>query len=242
MRILAGTSGYSYPKWRGIFYPESLPAERMLSFYATQLDTVEANATFYRMPRRDMLARWRAQVPEGFVITLKAPQRVTHVKRLRETEDAIGAFYGAASALGAALGAVLYQLPASLRKDLPRLTDFLAILPSGVRSAFEFRHPSWFADDVYAALSGAGAALCLADSEEATTPTVPTADFGYLRLRRPDYGEASLRSWTERIAAQRWSEALVYFKHEEAARGPALALLLRQMSGGGAASTASSSA
>ena len=201
----------------------------MLSYYATRLDTVEVNATFYRMPRAETLATWRAEVPDGFVFALKAPQRVTHVKRLRDVEDAMAVFYRASAELGPALGPVLYQLPPSFKKDLARLEEFLAILPAGGRATFEFRHPSWLSDEVFAALARRGVALCLAEDDEVTTPTVATADFGYLRLRRPGYTPADLRSWAERILAQRWGEALVYFKHEDEARGPAFALGLREL-------------
>ncbi len=232
MRVLTGTSGFSYQAWKGVFYPEGLPARRMLAHYATRLDSVEVNATFYRMPRPDSLAAWRAEVPEGFVFALKAPQRVTHVKRLRDVEDAVAAFHRAAAVLGPALGPVLYQLPPSLKKDLPRLEDFLAMVPASARIAFEFRHPSWLADDVHAALRGHGAALCLADADEATTPFIATADFGYLRLRRAEYAEADLRAWAERILEQGWGDAFVYFKHEDEARGPAFALALREVLNG----------
>jgi uncharacterized protein YecE (DUF72 family) len=201
----------------------------MLSYYATRFDTVEINATFYRMPRPDTLATWRAEVPAGFVFTLKAPQRVTHVKRLRDVEDSMTTFHRAAAELGPTLGPVLYQLPPSFKKDLSRLEDFLATVPAGGRATFEFRHPSWLSDDVFATLARRGAALCLAEDDEVTTPPVATADFGYLRLRRPGYTPADLRAWTERILRQPWSEALVYFKHEDEARGPAFALLLREL-------------
>jgi uncharacterized protein YecE (DUF72 family) len=231
VRVLTGTSGFSYPAWKGTFYPADLPSRRMLAHYATRLDTVEVNATFYRMPKADSLAAWRAEVPPGFVFALKAPQRVTHVKRLRGVEDALAAFYRASAELGPTLGPVLYQLPPSLKKDVPRLEEFLAALPGGGRSTFEFRHPSWFCDEVFTALSRSGAALCLAEDEKSASPRVATADFGYLRLRRPEYAEADLRAWAERILAQAWREALVYFKHEDEARGPAFALAMREVLG-----------
>ncbi len=224
MRVLAGTSGYSYPAWKGSFYPADLPAARMLATYAARLPVVEINATFYRMPQAKTLAAWRAQVPPGFVFALKAPQRITHVKRLAAAADDVGFFHSVAAELGAALGPVLWQLPPSLRKDLPRLRDFLALLPRGGRAAFEFRHPSWQADDVVAALTEAGAALCIADDEERSTPAVATAGFGYLRLRRPDYDDAALARWADTVRAQRWDDAFVFFKHEDEARGPAYAL------------------
>jgi uncharacterized protein YecE (DUF72 family) len=229
--VLTGTSGFSYPAWKGAFYPANVPASRMLAHYGTRLETVEVNATFYRMPRPETVAGWRAEVPGGFLFALKAPQRVTHVKRLRDVEDVVTAFYRVAAELGDRLGAVLYQLPPTLKKDLPRLEDFLDALPAGGRAAFEFRHGSWFSDEVYAALAEHCAALCLAEDDAATTAVVATADFGYLRLRRSEYAGEDLRGWAERILAQRWSEAFVYFKHEDEARGPAFALALRELTG-----------
>ncbi len=224
MRILAGTSGYSYPAWKGSFYPPGLPASRMLAAYADRLPVVEINATFYRMPQARTLATWRAGVPEGFVFALKGPQRITHQKRLAGAGDDVGFFLGAAAELGSGLGPVLWQLPPTLRKDLPRLREFLDLLPRGGRFAFEFRHDSWLADDVLAALAQAGAALCIADDESRTTPLVATAGFGYLRLRRQDYDEAALARWAETVRGQPWNDAFVFFKHEDEARGPEYAL------------------
>jgi uncharacterized protein YecE (DUF72 family) len=224
MRILAGTSGYSYPAWKGSFYPPATPAARMLAAYAARLPAVEINATFYRMPRPAMLAAWRAEVPGSFVFALKAPQRITHVKRLAGAEDEVAFFLRAAAELGPALGPVLWQLPPTFRKDLPRLRDFLALLPRGGRHALEFRHESWRSDDVLQALSAAGAALCVADDEAHTTPLAATAGFGYLRLRRPDYDDAALARWAALVRAQPWSDAFVFFKHEDEARGPDYAL------------------
>jgi uncharacterized protein YecE (DUF72 family) len=234
MRVLAGTSGFSYAAWKGRFYDAALPASRMLSAYAARLPTVEINATFYRMPKPSTLASWRAEVPSAFVFSLKAPQRVTHVKRLAGAADEVGFFLRAAAELGEQLGPVLWQLPPTLRKDVPRLRDFLALLPRGGRSAFEFRHESWRSDDVLAALSEAGAALCIADDEERSTPLAATARFGYLRLRRPDYDEAALSRWAEAILAQRWTDAFVFFKHEDEARGPELALRFGTFTGASA--------
>jgi uncharacterized protein YecE (DUF72 family) len=235
VRILAGTSGWSYPAWKGRFYPPDLPATRMLGAYATRLATVEVNNTFYRMPRPATLAGWRAEVPPGFVFALKAPQRVTHFQRLVGVEDAVAYFYRSAAELGADLGPVLFQLPPSLKKDLPRLRDFLALLPRGGRAALEFRHSSWHDDEVLAALADAGAALCIAEDEQAATPLVATASFGYLRLRRPDYDLRALAGWAERIRSQPWSEAFAFFKHEDEARGPEYALRMAELAGHGAA-------
>ncbi|HEX9049687.1 MAG TPA: DUF72 domain-containing protein [Anaeromyxobacter sp.] len=229
MRVLAGTSGYSYPAWKGSFYPEALPASRMLAAYAARLPVVEINATFYRMPQATTLAGWRARVPPGFVFALKGPQRITHVKRLAGAGEDVAFFHSVAAELGPALGPILWQLPPSLKKDLPRLRDFLALLPRGGRAAFEFRHASWHDDDVLAALSDAGAALCVADDGDRSTPVVATAGFGYLRLRRPDYDDAALARWARTVLAQRWDDAFVFFKHEDEARGPAYALRFRAL-------------
>jgi uncharacterized protein YecE (DUF72 family) len=226
MRVLCGTSGYSYAPWKGPFYPADLPSQKMLAFYSERLPTVEVNNTFYRMPSAKTLATWSDQVHGAFQFALKAPQRITHRQKLVDVSDSVSFLYRTLAELGAKLGPVLFQLPPSLRKDLPRLTAFLELLPRGPRAAFEFRHESWFADDVYEALRTRGAALCVAEAEELETPLVPTASFGYLRLRKPDYSGADLRAWAERILEQPWAEAFAFFKHEDAARGPQLALAL----------------
>jgi uncharacterized protein YecE (DUF72 family) len=224
MRILAGTSGYAYPAWKGAFYPPALPASRMLTAYAARLPAVEINATFYRMPQPRTLAAWRAQVPAAFVFALKAPQRITHLRRLVGVEDDVGFFLRTAGELGGALGPILWQLPPTLRKDLPRLRALLALLPRGGRHAVEFRHESWRSGEVLAALSDAGVALCVADDEAGTTPLAATAAFGYLRLRRQDYDDAALGRWADVVRTQPWSDAFVFFKHEDEARGPDYAL------------------
>jgi uncharacterized protein YecE (DUF72 family) len=224
MQVRAGTSGFSYAAWKGRFYPDKLPASRMLAAYATRLPTVEINATFYRMPRATTLAAWRAEVPPSFVFALKGPQRITHIKRLAGAAEEVAYFYRVAAELEGTLGPVLWQLPPSLKKDLGRLREFLELLPRGGRAAFEFRHATWFSDDVLQALSDTGAALCVADDEDRSTPLAATAPFGYLRLRRPDYDEAALARWANSVRAQPWGEAFVFFKHEEEALGPAYAL------------------
>ena len=231
MRVLAGTSGFSYKEWKGSFYPEDLPAEDMLRFYASKFPAVEINNTFYRMPKPALLSGWAEQVPEDFRFVLKASQRITHFKRLKEAASEVEYFFDVAKTLGPRLGPALFQLPPNLKKDLPRLESFLAALPAGVRAALEFRHASWFEDDVFAALSARGAALCIAEDEELATPPVATAPWGYLRLRRQDYGEAEVAAWTDRIRAQAWDEAYVFFKHEDADTGPKLAVQLLQRFG-----------
>lgn len=232
-RLRIGTSGYSYKEWKGNFYPQKLPASRMLDFYAQQFGTVEINSTFYRMPKRDTLTAWTKQVPNDFLFVLKAPQRITHSKRLKEAGELVDYFFTTRTALAAHAGPTLFQLPPFLRKDVPRLTDFLAALPQGTAAAFEFRHASWHDDAVYAALHAHNAALCLADvdtegGDDASTPRIATADWGYVRLRRADYAPKDLAHWFDWLAAQAWRDAFVFLKHEDAGRGPALAQALMQ--------------
>jgi uncharacterized protein YecE (DUF72 family) len=223
MHIRIGTSGFSYKEWKGSFYPEDLPASEMLRHYAAKFSSVEINNTFYRMPSASVLASWAEQVPDGFTFALKASQRITHRSRLKDSADSVEFFFRVAATLGDRLGPVLFQLPPNLKRDLPRLRDFLPLLPAGSRAAFEFRHESWFDEEVYAALREARAALCVAEDENLATPLVPTTSWGYLRLRRQDYGPDSLTEWRDRILAQPWSETFVFFKHEDEARGPLFA-------------------
>jgi uncharacterized protein YecE (DUF72 family) len=223
MRIRAGTSGWSYAEWKGHFYPEKLAAKEMLRYYSGHFSTVEVNNTFYRLPNLTTLEGWSAQVPDDFTFVLKASKRITHDKRLKEVGDSVEYLLRTAATLGAKLGPFLVQLPPSMKKDLPRLRDFLPLL-GRARAAFEFRHPSWYEDDVYAALRECNAAWCVADTgEEGDPPFVATADWGYLRLRRVEYGEGDLASWAEKVKGQSWSEAFVFFKHEDAGTGPKLA-------------------
>jgi uncharacterized protein YecE (DUF72 family) len=219
MRILAGTSGYAYKEWRGSFYPEKMREKDMLRHYAERFRAVEINNTFYRLPGRETLLRWAEQVPPGFVFVLKASQRITHRQRLSaESKETVDYLFDVASALGAKLGPVLFQTPPFLRKDVARLREFLGLLPPGRPVAFEFRHETWRDDEVYEALRGRNAALVCADTEESGEGGAsirPTADWGYLRLRRCDYDDDGLAAWAERIRAQPWGEAFVFFKHEE---------------------------
>ena len=223
MRVLTGTSGYSYKEWKGTFYPEDLAADSMLRYYAERLSAVEINNTFYRMPKAEILSRWAEQVPDHFRFALKASQQITHRQRLKESADAVDYFFRVAATLGDRLGPVLFQLPPNFKKDLPRLAGFLEVLPPASRCAFEFRHESWFADDVFDALKARGCALCWAEDEELATPFVATTGWGYLRLRRQDYTEQDLAERAARLRAQAWEEAYVFFKHEEGGKGPALA-------------------
>lgn len=223
MRLYTGTSGFSYAGWTGAFYPEDLPASERLAFYATKLPAVEINNTFYRMPKPELLAGWAAQVPRTFRFALKAPQRITHIKRLKDAAEEVRFLIGSSRQLGERRGPILFGLPPNLKKDLPRLDAFLAHLPSDLEAAFEFRNATWLDGDVFALLRAAGAALCVADDEKGTTPLVATATWGYLRLRREDYAEADLDAWASRLAAQEWDSAYVFFKHEDEARAPELA-------------------
>jgi uncharacterized protein YecE (DUF72 family) len=219
MRVRVGTSGYAYKEWRGAFYPDKMKEKDMLRFYAERLSTVEINNSFYRMPSEETLARWRDESGEGFVFVLKATQRITHRLRLKpESKETVDLLFQTACALGDRLGPVFFQTPPLFKKDLPRLREFLASLPADHPVAFEFRHETWFDDEVYDALRSRNAALVAADKDEAGdegTPIVPTADWGYLRLRRCDYDEAGLAGWRERILSQPWREAYVFFKHED---------------------------
>jgi uncharacterized protein YecE (DUF72 family) len=222
VRIRAGTSGWSYKEWKGFFYPEKLPAKDMLRYYSERFPTVEVNNTFYRMPNEATLLGWLSQVPEDFSFVLKASKRITHDKRLKEVEDSVQYLLRTSAALGARLGPFLIQLPPNFKKDLPRLKEFLAIFPA--RAAFEFRNVSWYEEDVYAALREKNQAWCVADTgEEGDPPFVATADWGYLRLRRVVYEESDIATWAEKVKAQSWGEAYVFFKHEDAGTGPRLA-------------------
>jgi uncharacterized protein YecE (DUF72 family) len=224
MRLFAGTSGYGYKEWKGSFYPQELPDKDMLNYYGARLPAVEINNTFYRMPAASMLAAWGAQVPPGFRFVLKAPRRITHTKPLKDKGDEVGYLFRTAAALGDQLGAVLFQLPPYLHRDMALLTAFLDLLPSGNRTVFEFRHPSWFDDELYELLRHRGCALCCSDGEkEELRQFITTADWGYLRLRRADYTEAGLLDWIQRIRSQNWTAAYVFFKHEAAGTGPKLA-------------------
>ncbi len=230
MKIRAGTSGWSYQEWKGYFYPEKLAAKDMLRYYGERFPTVEVNNTFYRMPNAATLEGWMSQVSEDFTFVLKASKRITHDKRLKDVGDSVEYLLRTAAALGTKLGPFLVQLPPNMKKDVPRLRDFLAIFPP--RAAFEFRHTSWFDDEVYGALRERNAAWCVADTgEEGDPPFVSTADWGYLRLRRVAYEERDLKEYADRIRGQSWGEAFVFFKHEEAGTGPKLAARFLELCG-----------
>jgi uncharacterized protein YecE (DUF72 family) len=228
MNIRIGTSGFQYSEWKGSFYPEDLPAAKMLPFYAERFNTTEINYTFHRIPSAKTIDNWKALTPEKFQFALKAPQKITHWSKLRDCADTMRYFHDVTSNLGEKLGPVLFQLPPTFKKDVVLLADFVNCLPTGARAAFEFRHESWFGDDVWQALQSRNVALCIAETEDFSTPRVITADYGYLRLRREDYATEDVVRWTNfvREHSERWTDAFVYFKHEEAGIGPKLA---RQM-------------
>ncbi len=230
MNFWIGTSGFQYKEWKGTFYPEDLAVAKMLPYYAERFGTTEINYSFHRIPSAKTIDGWFKATPDRFRFSLKAPQKVTHFARLRNCGDTMRYFAQVAGDLEAKLGPVLLQLPPNLKKDVVLLREFLVETPPSLRLAFEFRHESWLDDEVYQALRERNAALCLAESEKLSTPVVPTADFGYVRLRREDYGPAEVKSWTERIrSVAGWTEVFVYFKHEESGTGPRLAAQMLEL-------------
>lgn len=228
MQLLVGTSGFSYKEWKGTFYPETLPASKMLAHYAGELPAVELNNSFYRMPKTETVAAWREQVPEGFRFVLKAGRSMTHFRRLKNCSEPLAAFVEATEALGDRFGAALFQLRDDARRDDERLAAFLGLLPDGFPAAFEFRHESWRDDAVHALLADHGCALVHDDVHhdadgELPEALVSTTDWGYLRLRREEYSERDLATWRALVEAQGWRRAFVFFKHEDAGTGPRLA-------------------
>ena len=228
-----GTSGYNYPEWKGTFYPADLPASKMLADCAARFPTVEINYTFYRLPTEKLVAGWAAGTPSPYKLTLKAPKRITHDKRLRDAGELLRAFCHAAGTLGDKLGILLFQLAPNFKADLAVFDAFLADLPPGAKAAFEFRNASWFDEAVYERLRARNLALCIADSEKLSTPVVATADYGYFRLRDEGYEDADIARWADTIRAHQaqWKDTFVYFKHEESGKGPAFAKLLSERLG-----------
>ena len=224
MNLYVGTSGYSYKEWKGSFYPEKFPAKDMLSYYASRLQAVELNNTFYRLPQKSMVESWKAQVPDNFRFSVKASQRITHFKRLKEAGSETKFMLDTISALEDRLGVVLFQLPPNMKKNLERLETFLKELPLETPAAFEFRHPTWFDDDVLALLRSQNRALCVSDTDDMPASHIDkTSDWGYMRLRRVSYSESDLKEWIDRIRAQEWTNTFVFFKHEDEGTGPKLA-------------------
>ncbi|RJR44694.1 MAG: DUF72 domain-containing protein [Deltaproteobacteria bacterium] len=230
MKIFVGASGYSYKEWKGKFYPPKIRPQEMLGYYASRLTAVEINNTFYHMPTTRVLTAWGEQVPGDFVFALKAPQVITHLKRLRNVGDETDYFFRTLPVLEKKLGPVLFQFPPGFHKDRAILEDFLALLPGHISGAFEFRHPSWLDGEILGLLGKWGCSLCLADTDEnPVREIIPTASWGYLRLRRSDYPESELLRWLDRILLQKWERAFVFFKHEEEAKGPEMAMRFREL-------------
>ena len=216
MKLHAGTSGYAFKEWKGSFYPQDLKDDAMLGYYASRFPTVEINNTFYRLPKEAVLQSWASQVPDPFTFAIKASQRITHHARLKpECASAVEFLLKNTSALATRLGPILFQLPPNLKKDLDRLRAFLATLPADRRYTIEFRHETWFADDVFDVLRERDIPMCIIEQPDFASPVVSTASWGYVRLHRFDYDDAMMKTWAERLAAQPWSEAYVYFKHDE---------------------------
>jgi uncharacterized protein YecE (DUF72 family) len=224
MQFLVGTSGYSYPEWKGSFYPEKMPQKEMLSYYARHFGAVEINNTFYKMPSASDIQSWAQQVPQGFQFAFKAHQAITHFKRLISAEQPMEQLFRITAPLKTRRGPVLFGLRDNFKKDVPRLKAFLRLIPKKAQAAFEFRHASWFDEDVYDCLRAKGCALCIADApDQPRAPLIGTADFGYVRLRRERYSKKSLGEWIEKLRSLGWKTAYVFFKHEEAGAGPKLA-------------------
>jgi len=216
VKVLAGTSGYAFKEWKGNFYPQELKDDGMLGYYASKFPAVEINNTFYRLPRENVLRDWAAQVPETFTFALKASQRITHFARLKEESSTLVDFLLKNTAtLGNRLGPILFQLPPNMQKDVNRFRGFLGLLPSDRRYVFEFRHESWFDDEVYAAMRERDIAMCIAEQDDFSCPMVCTSTWGYLRLHKLDYSPDELAEWARCVASQTWDSAYVYFKHDE---------------------------
>jgi uncharacterized protein YecE (DUF72 family) len=222
-QLYVGTSGWAYPSWKPDFYPAKLPQKNFLKHYATELNTVEVNFTFRQLVKETTIQKWIDETPAGFRFGIKAHQVITHIKRLKSTEDFLPRFLATIEPLARAekLGPLLFQLPPNLKADPALLEGFLTTLPRAVPSAFEFRHASWFTDEIFALLKKYNRALCVAETEERVTPDVITADFCYYRYRKPEYTPGERRAMVERIrehlAQQR--NVFAYFKHEETAQG-----------------------
>lgn len=226
MELHIGTSGYSYREWKGSFYPEDLSNKDMLSYYGERLGAVEINNTFYRLPKTSVLESWAEQVPDGFRFSIKASRKITHFARLKAaSQEATEYLLSTLGSLGDRMGVLLFQLPPNFKKDIERFSGFLGMLPEGTPAAWEFRHDSWYDDEVYDLLRDRGMALVCADTEESgdDEPIVPTAPRGYLRLRRPTYDDGDLERWARRVAAPEWERAFIFFKHEDEGAGHKMA-------------------
>lgn len=232
LQFHVGTSGFSYKEWKGKFYPQKFPADQMLRFYSQQFATVEMNNTFYRMPKPAAMKAWAKDVPADFRFVMKSPQSITHFRRLKNAREPVKVLIQTAKLLKKHLGPLLFQLPGNFKKDAARLRDFLKLIPARQQFAFEFRHASWFDDEIFDLLRKRNVALCIAESDETVeTPFVATADWGYIRLRLPNYSDADLKNWIKRIRRQKWEEAFVFFKHEDEGKGPRFAKRFLELAG-----------
>ena len=222
-QLYAGTSGWAYPSWKPDFYPAKLAQAKFLEYYATKLNAVEVNFTFRQLLKDTTAQKWIEATPAGFRLSIKAHQVVTHIKRLKGVEDFIPRFLGTIEAIARAekLGPLLFQLPPNMKVDATLLQEFLTVLPRAVASAFEFRHASWFTDEIFAILKNGNRALCIAETEERTTPDVVTADFCYYRYRKPTYTPEERRAMVDRIREHlgQGRNVFAYFKHEETPEG-----------------------
>ncbi|MBL0169513.1 MAG: DUF72 domain-containing protein [Gemmatimonadaceae bacterium] len=216
MKLRAGTSGYAFKEWKGSFYPDDLKDDAMLTYYASKFSTVEINNSFYRLPKEHVLQEWAAQVPDAFTFAIKASQRITHHARLKpECAGAVEFLLKNTAVLADRLGPILFQLPPNLKKDFDRLRVFIDTLPADRRYTIEFRHDSWFDDEVFEVLRARDIPLCITEQPDFASPVIATATWGYVRLHRFDYDAAALATWAQRLASQPWSDAFVYFKHDE---------------------------
>jgi uncharacterized protein YecE (DUF72 family) len=223
MQYFVGTSGYSYKEWKGSFYPEKFSDKKMLGYYAERFSAVEINYTFRQIPSATTIKSWAAQVPETFQFVCKAPQAITHHKKLQGAEEQTTQFFEALRGLKKRQGPVLFQLPPNFKKDLSCLEQFLKTI-KGMRVACEFRHQSWFEEDVFDCLRAHKCSLCVSDGEGfPETDLINTANWGYVRLRREEYTEDDLKKWLKKFQAHDWNEMYVFFKHEDAGTGPKLA-------------------
>lgn len=232
MQLHVGTSGYSYKEWKGSFYPEDLSAKKMLAWYGEHLNGVEINNTFYRLPKASVLESWAEQVPETFRFSIKASRRITHFTRLKaEAAEPLEYLLTTLETLGERLGVVLFQMPPNMKKDAERFAAFLEMLPANFPAAFEFRHESWKDEEVADLVRARGMALVCADTDDTDEdePIIATADWGYLRLRRPGYDAEDLDRWVTHVRATGWKRAFVFFKHEDEGAGPRMAAEFREL-------------
>lgn len=224
MNLFTGTSGFSYKEWKGIFYPEKLPDNKMLNYYSQKLKAVEINNTFYRMPKSNVLESWKNQVEPGFKFAIKASRRITHFKRLKETEDECDFLFKNLQILDDNLCCILFQLTPNLKIDVERLEKFLKLIPTNIQAAFEFRHESWLDDRIFNLLCRENCSLVITETdEEPEANFIATADWTYLRLRRSQYTNIELQERMSKIKSTSWKNVFVFFKHEDEGTGPALA-------------------